>query len=377
MKPRVFVSSIMEGFSEFRSAAKEAIVASECEAVLVEDYPSISDSPRNACLDAVQSCDIFILVIGLRGGYVAPSGKLVIEEEYEEALGKMPILVFIQEGTRDESTQRFIDKVSDYVDGRFRKTFSNSGELKQTITESLIRTTEGWSDMQYDLSEINNKIDNPYKVGNETTLRFVLMPIRKGEFVDAVDLDTDDFERNIYDIAHQRGIDLFSYKEAKMNPEVEVGHVVYMQNSPDYRGGGGEGQIRLEISTGGMVVIDINMTEPDDGNPIVSVLHGSVIHVNSLSISLNKCFKFCAQLFEVKDAYRRFDPLVYNVCLNEMGHKRIVDQYPQGSVSMRMFNAEEEIKAFDEPRKISRNDLLSPEREVMAVISMLKRRTKD
>ena len=82
---RIFVSSVMTGFETYRIAAKSAIVAANADPILAEDYPSLSSSPRNACLDGVRSCDALILIISDRGGSVAPSGKLVVEEELEEA----------------------------------------------------------------------------------------------------------------------------------------------------------------------------------------------------------------------------------------------------------------------------------------------------
>ena len=81
MRPRVFVSSVMEGFEEFRLAAKNGIIAAGSEPLLIEDFPALPISPRNACIDGVASCDIHIAIVGNRGGWVAPSGKLVVEEE--------------------------------------------------------------------------------------------------------------------------------------------------------------------------------------------------------------------------------------------------------------------------------------------------------
>jgi hypothetical protein len=66
MKPRVLVSSVIDGFETFRAAARSGVTAGEGEPVLIEDYPSIPTSPRNACLDAVDSCDALALVIGSR-----------------------------------------------------------------------------------------------------------------------------------------------------------------------------------------------------------------------------------------------------------------------------------------------------------------------
>src|SRR3989339_377751 len=372
MKARVFVSSIMEGFSEFRSTAREAIARSGGLPILVEDYPSVSVSPRNACLDGVHSSDFLVIIIGLRGGFIAPSGKIVIEEEYEEALRKrIPVLVFVQEGDRDEYAQKFVDKVSDYVDGYFRNTFSDSDELGEGIEKSLKPLTEGWTNMEYDTSVIDNKIEESFQINNETSLRFVIMPTRKGEIVDAVDLDTEDFKRMIYDIAHKRGIDLFSYEEAKEDPDVAVDHVIYFQKSQNRQKG--TDIVRLEISTNGLIVIDLNVTGREKENCVTSSLFSAVIHVDALALCLRKSFGFCSQIFEEKDAYKRFDPLAYNVCLNDIGYKQIVNQYPQGSVSMGMGGNNKE-KSFDKPRIISRSDLAKPDREVEAVISMLKRR---
>jgi ABC-type branched-subunit amino acid transport system substrate-binding protein len=68
-QPRVFVSSVIEGFAAHRQAAREAIAQLGGEAILVnEDFGSQNASSRNACLDAVASADIFVLVIGTRGG---------------------------------------------------------------------------------------------------------------------------------------------------------------------------------------------------------------------------------------------------------------------------------------------------------------------
>ncbi|MFC1510203.1 DUF4062 domain-containing protein [Candidatus Omnitrophota bacterium] len=374
MKPRVFLSSIMEGYSDFRLVAKDAITRGGGDPILIEDYPSVFTSPRNACLDGVHSCDILVLLIGLRGGFLAPSKKLVIEEEYEEALRKrMKVFVFIQEGDNDEPSRKFANKVSDYIDGHFRKTFSEVDELGKEIEKSLKPITEGWAGMEYDTSVVDNKLDDPFQINNETSLRFVIMPTRKGEMIDLVDIDTEDFKRNVYDIAHQKGVDLFSYEEAKADPNVEVEHVIYIQNSENRRKS--LDVVRLEISISGVIVIDINVSGREKEDSARSVAF-SVIHVDLLADCLRKCFGFCAHYFESKDPYKRFEPLAYNVCINGIGYKKIVDKYPQGGVSMGMSGKDRE-KAFNAPRIIYRNDIMNSEKEMKAVISMLKRRLKD
>lgn len=80
-EPRVFVSSVIDGFQPYREAARKGIKAAGGEPVLVnEDFPSLPKSFRNACLDAVVSSDIYLAIIGERAGWRAPSGKLVVVE---------------------------------------------------------------------------------------------------------------------------------------------------------------------------------------------------------------------------------------------------------------------------------------------------------
>src|SRR5687768_1240105 len=102
MAPRAFVSSVMDGFEDYREAARRGVLAAGCEPVLIEDYPALTISPRTACLDAVESCDVLLTIIGSRGGWTAPSGKLVVEEEFDEAKRhRVRTLVFVQATERD------------------------------------------------------------------------------------------------------------------------------------------------------------------------------------------------------------------------------------------------------------------------------------
>ena len=139
-RPRVFVSSVIDGFKPYREAARAAITNAGGEPVLVnEDFASQGASSRNACLDAVDSCEIFILLIGERGGWHAPSGKLVVEEELERAQFRhRRCLVFVQSGVvQDDEAKRLARSVSDYVTGYFRTTFKDETELKTEIEAAL------------------------------------------------------------------------------------------------------------------------------------------------------------------------------------------------------------------------------------------------
>jgi len=139
MALRVFVSSVIEGFEVYREAARKGIVATGGEPVLVnEDFPARDVSPRNACLEAVASCDVYLGILGGRAGFEAPSGRSVVEEEYEEAMRcQLPVFVFIQKTDRERRQQEMVDRLSDFVDGRYRIEFDGPGELEGKVRSAL------------------------------------------------------------------------------------------------------------------------------------------------------------------------------------------------------------------------------------------------
>lgn len=50
-------------------------------------------TPRNACLDPLDSSAAHLVILGQRTGYGAPSGKPVVEEEYERAARPVPSMI--------------------------------------------------------------------------------------------------------------------------------------------------------------------------------------------------------------------------------------------------------------------------------------------
>ena len=96
-RPRVFISSVMEGYAPFRDAAGKGIHQAGADPVRAEDFPAAGHSPRNECLDGVRSADALVLILGERYGFVGPSDNAVTEEEYEEAKRTHRVLVFLED----------------------------------------------------------------------------------------------------------------------------------------------------------------------------------------------------------------------------------------------------------------------------------------
>lgn len=189
--PRVFVSSVVEGFHEFRETARAGVIAAGGEPVLVnEDFPSLVDSSRNVCLDAVDSCDVLVSIIGERGGWTAPSGMLVIEEEYRRACQRrIPVLVFLRAGHRDADAERFARELSDYIDGAFRRTFTTAGELRDSIERALKPLLSASWRQRMNRHPIQDYLASPLRLPYATTLRLAIAPERDDEVVDPVRMD--------------------------------------------------------------------------------------------------------------------------------------------------------------------------------------------
>lgn len=375
MTPRVFVSSVIEGFEEFRKAAKNGIIAAEGEPVLVEDYPSFGVSPRNACLDGVASSDIFITVVGSRGGWLAPSGKLVVEEEYEEARRyHLHILAFVQTIERDQQAESFVIKLSDYVEGMFRQTFITPDELQKAVEKALMPIIQHNKNPEVNMNMVDEKLRNPYKIHNEASMRFLLMPERVDEFIDPVSLESPALKHQLLEIGHFPQVELFSYERPK-KIELEMSSIVILQ-SEEGRYRDIVEEVRVELTTEGLLVIDANVTgcvargQPHD-------LMGSMVIVEEdISSKLKKCFAFAGGFFQSKDPFKRYGRMIYNVALSGIGMRTLMSKPTQrGSYSMGN-HGDEVIIAFDKPRFIIRESLISPEKEIEATLTLLSRRLK-
>ncbi len=259
MKRRVFVSSVVDGFAEYRQAAREAIVSANGEPVMVnEDFPSLASSSRNACLDAVDSSDYLISVIGARGGWVAPSGKLVVEEEYERALDrKIQVLAFIQAVAQDEAAERFAKRVSDYIDGAFRRTFSTPNDLRNEIERALRPLLEECPPMTASRSN-SDSFAKPYAVQGVAMLRMVLIPERAEEVIDPVRLGSVAFRRRVQELGHASSVSLLSYERPK-TAKLERDDLVIVQTEPNGRHEVEE-HVRIQLAESGELTIDANVT---------------------------------------------------------------------------------------------------------------------
>ena len=371
LKLRVFVSSVIEDYEGYRATARKGIISAGAEPVLVEDFPSLAVSSRNACLDGVASCDVLVILISKRGGWKTPSGKLVVEEEYKEAKRlNMPIFAFLQNTDHDESATRLASLISDYIEGVYRKKFSTANELEQLVGKSLTPIIQNYRGQEMDITVINQLLENPYKFNTESGLRIVFLPERQTEFIDPVSLESQQLIDELYKIGHSPEVRLLNYEYPK-SYEVEVNEIVIIQDSSELSRDT-VGNVSINLATTGMITIDTNISGRHKNDS-----HASLFCISEEDITqiLNSMFAFVGEIYKLKDPYKRHCTFFYNACLNEISSKMLVNKIQSRSSYSIPMNRENIIKAFDSPRKITREVLSSSEQEIERIMSLFRRRT--
>jgi hypothetical protein len=368
--PRVFVSSVVEGFEDYREAAREGIEAAGGEPVLVnEDFPSVPASPRNACLDAVASSDMYLAIIGERAGWTAPSRKPVVEEEFEEACRHdMPVVLFLVEGEREEEARRLAKRLSKYVEGYLRVEVRGPEELRAEVERSLNRFIDDTGEEQTDVQHIQEAVSDPYDLGGRPSLRVALAPERQEEVVDPMTLGSKEFRYDIYRLAHSLDVELLDYEQARTH-SLTPSSIVLTQRSSGRQGRGKE-TVRIEIGQDGLIVVDGAVTEP--GRRTVS----DAIVSAKVESAAEKAFAFTEALYDEIDEFGRHQKFYYNAALSNLGHRPIVDQHDsdQQATLVQPVAQDDSVVAFSSPRDLSRNALRGPEEEIERIITVIRRK---
>jgi Domain of unknown function (DUF4062) len=377
-RTRVFVSSVVEGFAEYRQAARNGVEQAGGDGVLVnEDFPSQASSSRNTCLDAIDSCDVFLLVLGGRGGWKTPSGRLVVEEEFEHARArKLPILIFLEDVPRDADGERLAKILSDYVDGHFRVKFSGGAELGEQIECALRAVVDTRNNRAMDHDPIAAHLLKPYRFSDQTSLRFAIAPERMEEVFDPLDLASQEFAERMMEVGHRRDVRLFGYLYAKEAPRLEQTWLVIEQplgnNWSDVRQA-----VRLAVGENGVVLIDTNVTGRTKRSNSMDLADIMTASIESVEALLAASFRFTQALYDDKDPYKRHQRFYWNGVLSGMGNRSLVRNpvSQQHSYRMNMGSRDEAIPAFPASRLIARADLAQSGKEIDRAILYWERET--
>jgi hypothetical protein len=137
---KVFISSVIAGMEEYRAAAREAAESLGYTVVAAEDFGASPSSPQQVCLAGVREADVTVLLLGARYGTPQRSGLSPTHEEYHEARGRKPVLVFVQTGvTREPGEEKLVEEVSGWEGGQYREPFDSPTSLRAVVTGALHR----------------------------------------------------------------------------------------------------------------------------------------------------------------------------------------------------------------------------------------------
>jgi hypothetical protein len=126
------VSSVRRGLEEERDSLRGQILALGHEPVFFEDFTAQSVPSREACLTAVETADVYILLLGPYYGTVFPeTGTSPTHDEHTVALRRgIPRIVMHKLGVNFEPKQEeFANLVEKYTTGLFRREFTTAAEL--------------------------------------------------------------------------------------------------------------------------------------------------------------------------------------------------------------------------------------------------------
>lgn len=135
---KVFISSVIVGFEQYRDAAFRAARSLGHEVKRAEDFGASPDSPQQTCLGGVAWADVVVLILGARYGNPQKSGLAATHEEYRDARGKKPVLAFVEQGAQREPAQAdFVKEVRDWTTGTFTADFRASEGLTDAVVRAL------------------------------------------------------------------------------------------------------------------------------------------------------------------------------------------------------------------------------------------------
>ena len=327
--PRVFVSSVMTGYEEYRDAARAGIRQAGCDAVLAEHFAAQGTSSRNACIDGVQSTDALVLLLGPRYGWVAPSGRSATEEEYQEACRRhMPILVFVQDGMSTEPDQQeFVDRVEDYIHGHFRRSFQSSDDLTRFVKEAVMErdlraVPQNLGDAEGRIREALNR--RPPENQQSVWMKTAWTTLRNEEVVDPLVLTDDDFKKQVLRLGHDCEPALFRYERPK---QTEAGASRFSIIQGASRGGmADEDATEVAIRGDGTLTVLQNVTGYRSGHdPNLSFVTMLRLDPNIVRDRLERAWSFAAAWWNLHDRFLRHDSLLYNVGLYDIGNRSFED----------------------------------------------------
>ncbi len=365
MKPIVFISSVSEGYQRIRQAAREAIQNAGGQPIGFEDFPALNKSSRNACLDGVRDCDVYVGIFGARYGYITPSELSATEEEFNEAvqLGKRR-LIFVEDLKEHEGKQQnFLKRSGDYQTGRFWKKFKTTEELKRDLTITL---KEVFLTLMKRLSEsqmkekLQREVLEPLKNDNsQSWLITAAMPDCQSALAEDISFNKERFAKQVFLVGQDGEPPVFDIELSKTKNLKSDHWLLEQTERQHWRDGVHLSIVRLYLDA--CVVVGMNVTGREAESDHYS-MQGLYIYPDIVQEVADTQLSFFSRLYDKFDPHVRWDRIALMSTLHNVGYRNFAKPKPgQSSHPMSMRPDKGPFLASDTPRILERNQLQQPD----------------
>ena len=181
---KVYLSSTLNDLLDERQAATNALVAAGWS--IKDSYSADERSLRDSCLDDVAECDAYVLILGLRYGFVPPpatEAKSITLLEYERAKDKgLYRMVFVKKASeiRADKTDAYTGEHPKERIESFRSRFATGNEdeprgaefttpedLKYAVAQAVAKVNQQKSGTTTILSGLKQ---HPWQIGHDVSI---------------------------------------------------------------------------------------------------------------------------------------------------------------------------------------------------------------
>ncbi|MHB0980500.1 MAG: ATP-binding protein [Thermoleophilia bacterium] len=143
-KLRIFVSSVQKELEDERLIVQnlvntDAFLSSQCIPVLFEFEPASPTRALQGCLESLDRCDVYLLIVGVEYGTVVGDVSITHAEYRRAKERSLPVLAFIKGDRGLEREGGTLDLLAELeTDGPKYKRFGNVVELQKEVRAALV-----------------------------------------------------------------------------------------------------------------------------------------------------------------------------------------------------------------------------------------------
>jgi hypothetical protein len=381
---RVFISSVIGEYEEYRAAAREAVqLVGETPVMAEHDFGARPMSPREACLAGVRESDIYVGLFGCRYGYITDRGISATEEEFEEAQREgIPTLVFVEEGEKEPAQEEFLGRVKDYGEGYFIDSYESPAKLKDALVKALVKIQRQESSSGRDaeeagalLEELSTQISRD--AIQEPWMVVGICPFQENiEIVKRPELGTPEFKKTVLQEAL---VGPASVMDADLGYDESVGEETIRWTQP-------KGSMRqpaeafVEMRIDGVIQVgkSLGPGRAQGRRAGQSMLWHFLIDENRVEETVNTALGFSHRIYQSFEQGSRISSVYAQVRLGGLANKMLGIPPKEGpsSISVPMHAISEPLVVPKQPIEVGRPGMANPSNAAEDMLELVRRQFK-